>query len=359
MFNQAHYVPILKWKRGEQKALEFLAADNKQYLTPLIEIMPIPYDYKNSRPAKTIDEHLHNIGRQISDSWGTRAAFIDLLWLNTFDRLNDGRDPLTYIMDESRSYGLNLIPVLGTQRDVSYKNAVLQTNNHDHNGVCVRLEEVDFLNIFNRIKSILSDLHIEPESIDLIIDFKQISTNDDARNIIMSSTIINSIPHINRWRTFTISWSAFPENLSNIVAGQISLISRSEWHIWQGLKARERTLNRMPSFGDYVINNPNYNEIDPRFMQMSANIRYTTENNFLISRGRSIKKHGWVQAMNLCNTIINHPQYNGQNYSWGDQYIYDCANGNSSTGNAETWRRVGTNHHLTLVTNRISSFLAP
>lgn len=58
MFDERHYVPILKWKRGEQVGLELISDTAKEILTPLIEIVPPPYDYNNDRPAKTMDEHL-------------------------------------------------------------------------------------------------------------------------------------------------------------------------------------------------------------------------------------------------------------------------------------------------------------
>ena len=34
MFNERHYVPILRWKRGERGALSQLADADKQRLTP-------------------------------------------------------------------------------------------------------------------------------------------------------------------------------------------------------------------------------------------------------------------------------------------------------------------------------------
>lgn len=40
MLNENHYVPILKWKQGEQKALEALTPAVRKGLTPLLEIPP-------------------------------------------------------------------------------------------------------------------------------------------------------------------------------------------------------------------------------------------------------------------------------------------------------------------------------
>ncbi|MFB5761329.1 beta family protein [Paenibacillus medicaginis] len=51
-FNRRHYVPIVKWKQGEQRALETLAATSKERLTPLIEIAPIDWDFENEVQRK-------------------------------------------------------------------------------------------------------------------------------------------------------------------------------------------------------------------------------------------------------------------------------------------------------------------
>jgi hypothetical protein len=120
-------------------------------------------------------------------------------------------------------------------------------------------------------------------------------------------------------------------------------------------------LSRLPSFGDYIISNPSYIEVDPRYIQMAAGIRYTVADKFLIFRGysvRSPKHNGWGQTKGLCQRIIDHPKYLGQNYSYGDGYIYGCAQGTERTGNPETWRKVGTNHHLTLAVKEISNLHA-
>ncbi|MED0762706.1 hypothetical protein P4S93_18500, partial [Aneurinibacillus thermoaerophilus] len=88
-----------------------------------------------------------------------------------------------------------------------------------------------------------------------------------------------------------------------------------------------------------------------------ANIRYTTDDEFLIFRGIVVKNNGFSQMTGLCQTLINHNKYCGASFSYGDQYIYDCANG-QQTGNAESWVTVGVNHHLTLTIKNLSSLHA-
>src|SRR5437660_3167636 len=40
MFTHRHYVPVLRWKGGEQKALLKMAPEIRRCITPLLEIVP-------------------------------------------------------------------------------------------------------------------------------------------------------------------------------------------------------------------------------------------------------------------------------------------------------------------------------
>jgi hypothetical protein len=82
---------------------------------------------------------------------------------------------------------------------------------------------------------------------------------------------------------------------------------------------------------------------------MSASIRYTTRDAWLILKGRNVRQYGFDQYRELSRELVQRPEYNAAQYSWGDGFIKECADGRSGTGNATTWRKVGTNHHLTLV----------
>ncbi|MFF2885570.1 beta family protein [Paenibacillus sp. NPDC057967] len=361
MFDQRHYVPIIKWKRGEQVALEKLPHQIKSQFTPLIEIVPITYDYKNDCPKETIDQHLGDFQDQIQNTWEARIPFfIDLDYLDTSDRMQDGRHPLSYIFDEIRSVEFHGIPVTGSNRDVAYQDEVREINRIDNNGVCIRLTDDDFIGTEQIINTLLTSLDISEAQTDLVIDLGEITTDEVRSSVITTLAVINSISNIHAFRTLTITASAFPSNLSKFVStGSSGSVPRDEWNVWRTLYANRNRITRIPTFGDYTINSPDLVEMDPRLMQIAAGIRYTGKNDYYIFRGVSVRKAGsggWGQAQALCQQIVAHPGYSGNLFSWGDTYIFDCANGAASTGTAETWRRVGTNHHITLVVNELANF---
>lgn len=54
--------------------------------------------------------------------------------------------------------------------------------------------------------------------------------------------------------------------------------------------------------------------------------------------------------------ITSDPEFKGSDVSAGDRWIAYVAAGRSpETGNATTWRRVGPNHHIMLVTRALAT----
>lgn len=55
MFDFDHYVPVLRWKEAERKALINLNIQEKGSITPLIEIVPANYEKFKEDPRKFIN----------------------------------------------------------------------------------------------------------------------------------------------------------------------------------------------------------------------------------------------------------------------------------------------------------------
>jgi hypothetical protein len=137
------------------------------------------------------------------------------------------------------------------------------------------------------------------------------------------------------------------------------LIQRSEWLLYkrlvEGLSSKKI---RVPTFGDYGINHPDVLSLDMRFVKPSATIRYTIDDKWLIVKGLNVRDHEYGQYRGHCRSVMASSHFSGKNFSQGDKYISDCADGLASTGNLSTWREVGTNHHLEKVVSDIASLFA-
>lgn len=350
------YVPILKAKEGEFKGLEVTSESSLDKITPLFEIVNLPWNYAEEIESKTIDAHLDKIGKKIEDSISTRFFFLDSRYIDEDRQMNDGTHHLESLFQDFRTRNLNGIPVTGFTKMIQYKTAVQNIFNIDKKGICLRIEssELGSKNLSININEFLQFYNISRNEVDIVIDLKNISPDEKNLYLLTISTIINnSFPNIAEWRNFIISATSFPQNLSEIDANSIDSIERTEWLLFNELKNNE--LVREIIFSDYGISNSEITEMDPRFMQMSASIRYTHTNYWLIVRGRSTKSQGFVQYHNLCKNLISRQEYMGEDFSWGDGYINDCAHNNVSTGNATTWRKVGSNHHFEFVVNQLSN----
>src|SRR5690242_13646584 len=143
MFDHRHYVPVLKAKKGELVGLERLDPAVGQAMTPLLEVPPIPWDFVADGPAKTIDAHLPPVSNQIQRHWGTRAFFLDTLYLDDNDRLADGRTPAAAVLEECRVAALSAIPVTGVGRGATHHADVAAAVALDGRGAAIRVVAED------------------------------------------------------------------------------------------------------------------------------------------------------------------------------------------------------------------------
>lgn len=358
MFDHTHYVPILKGREGEYSALRELTSTVKDGFTPLLEIPSIPYDFANDAPAKTVDDHLEKVAQKIESCWGAgRPLFIDLDLIPPPEVMADGSQPLKYVFDTARALSLHSIPVTGINRTTDYQSAVREAYDTDHFGICIRLESDDLNDpdLETRLDDLLASLGIVAHDADMVVDFGAITESSSGTLLIAANSIIASVPKVHDWRTFTLAASAFPQDLSHLNPRTITALPRTEWTIWQNLAARRSRLIRLPTFSDYAIAHPVATEVDPRLMKMSAQLRYTSDNHWMVYKARNVRDYGFGQFNDICRALIGRPEYKGSGFCWGDNQISVCAAPGGPTGNATTWRRIGTNHHLTFVVDQIAS----
>ncbi|MEK8212582.1 beta family protein [Paenibacillus sp. FSL L8-0463] len=359
MLDKRHYVPILKWKQGEQTALNLLPKFIKESITPLIELPPIEWNYEKEQPKKTIDKHLNGIGDSIDKHWGKQQAFfIDLLYIKENDRLQNGEHPLQFVLGDLRQKKVVGIPITSVERDVAFQTEIIEANRIDNLGVGIRVREEDFGDLKTKIDHLLAILNIAKCSIDLIVDFEYIDPNTNIRTTLFLKEFLNNIPYLNDWRNIIFCATSFPKDLSEVQRDSIEVIPRSEWIIWKDLIKTENII-RKPVFGDYTIANPSPFEADPRVIKIPASIRYTGDDQFVVFKGKNLRKFGYEQYYDLAAQLVDHEEYKGPTFSAGDQYAYVVASKSDKPGSPTTWRRAGTNHHIVQVATELSNLLLP
>ncbi len=353
------YIPILKAKEGEYAALGALDLQMRLQIIPLFEIPGVPYDYLNERPAKTLDAHVRGIAGKISASWGgDRPFYLDFSAHSEAETLSDGTYALDAVLAEVKAAQVQAIPVIYTTNSESAVDAAAVYARDTRLGVCIRLMVADFdeeVDLEHRLDSLLTRMALTESDVDLVLDLKEIQ-NDVQTALLLTRAMFAGLPRAEAWRRVILAASSFPEDLRDVDAASTKVLPRKEWDLWKALQRRvERLPRRDILFADYTIAHPSLKDIDPRTMTMSASIRYTGRDEWVIVKGRGVRQSGFEQYHGLCQRLVQHPAYEGPEFSWGDRYIAETAEGRSGPGNATTWRKVGTNHHITLVTIQLST----
>lgn len=354
------YVPILKGKRGEYQALEQLPPDDRQFVVPLIEVPPIAWDFINERPDRPLDTHLAAVPTQLIRSWQGGHLFLDLDLLPEGETMEDGSHPLTFIRGACGP-DVAVVPVVGLSRPPAYLEAVARASQDDELGICIRLQGDDFEledeALTDSIRRLSEALGVPLDDVDLLIDLGELGSTAVGAVARMVRGLIAGMADVQVYRSLILASSAFPASLSIFPQDRISRAPRTDWLLWRAIVDASHSLPRNPTYSDYAIANPGLTEVDPRLMRMSANLRYTTGEEWLIVRGRNVRDYGYEQFNDLCLTVLGLPEFSGPDFSWGDAYIASCAANDDGPGNATTWRRVGTSHHLAFASRQVSNRL--
>jgi hypothetical protein len=356
MISQKQYVPILKGKMGEFSALNILAPEVKNAIVPIIDIVTPPNTKKMSllSPKKKLETHLETTVKYFSKYWGKSSKiYVDCYMLQSYSIL--GKHPIELLFNSFLSENLNTIPVISNITDFNYNNAVKNIINKEKKGVALRIFRKKALDVASEIHDLHSFLDIDPSQIDLVIDLRSLEEFSLSKARLVTLNIVSEIPNLSKWRSFILAGGNFPVDLTDITADQVFPLPRTEWQLWKSLILKN-DLDRIPTYSDYAISHPRIVEIDSEHVNASASIRYTHEEDFFIYRGKGTRQHGYEQFYDISESLINSSEFYGASHCYGDQFISTCATEKKRKGNLTDWRRVGTNHHITVVVNQLLQF---
>jgi len=366
------YIPILRWKLAERKALGQLFQQDRENLTPLIEfVMPAATTKKQGdkilitkTPKEKLTEMLSDVANDFLKSCGQNTIFIDVHLLDSDVRASSFEQIL------SSSNKLNLfsvpviyiIPVTSTSADMATRTIAINYAKSSGHGLCIRIDRSHFdeNDLSSHISKFLADNKLDIKNVDLLVDLGVVDQDTITDDIIKK---LNQIPSINNWRSFIISAGAFPKNLTEFMPGKVHELDRLDWKLWKSVK--DSGLSRAPLFSDYTIQCPIY---DPVNIRGSVSVRYTDNDKWWIFRGKKPgvidqktkeKGPGLEQYIDHAKTLTGKSfsqYYKGADYSFGDAEITRIAEPkNKKPGNPTTWLTIGINHHITLVARQFAN----
>lgn len=354
-FGPDHYVPVLKVKRGEKDALRLLDATTCERITPLMEIVERKPNKRNPAKTATVDEHVNTAFKKLAQS----VENFDRVFLDTREIAPDGRAASALVFGRAASEGIVFTPVTGLTRTVDVSPAM----EHSRNGLALRLTRAEFESggLPVLIQTFLATAKFEPEDIDLIVDLGAVDNMVAAGVMALTEQFLLDVPDHERWRTFTVSASAFPMGMGSVDRHSHALVERAEWIAWkEGLYLNRWNVPRLPTFSDCGIQHPKGVEgFDPVTMQVSAAVRYALPDDWLLIKGESTRQNpASAQFPILANRLVYgnlRSYYASAHHCKGCELMKNSADGAPKLGSAEVWRKLGTIHHLTTVTEQLSA----
>lgn len=360
MFNNHHYVPVLRWRKAEYMALSELNENIKTKLTPFIEMWPKDFDPRiktiNKQKIKipvNVDEILLKRTQEFLFYWGKSPFFLDFNHYNNRIQTSQGELPISLVANQAKNIGISPIPVLGLKRTQQYITDCKMANSSLKTGVCLRIypDDLSSTDFTNKVKNLISFLNLSPSQIDIVFDNQFINTSS-----INISAIYNYIPNIESFRTFILMGGYFPLDLSKFSVGS-HLLERNDYKFWI-TEIKNLKKKRLPIYSDYTIQHPFLNNNLPPIPNPSASIRYTSDLHWVIMRGEALHKDnglGYEQYPANAELLCNRSEYCGPDFSQGDKYISTKRMVVKNPGSPGTWLQAGINHHLTFVVRQLAS----
>lgn len=351
MFAETHYVPVLKWKRGEQRALRELDPSIRAGMTPLLEMTFNP-DLDSGEPPHPLPELVDSALDVMSQSWlKDRPFFLDPAM---FAMLHEGGGTGTgALFDAAQERALPFVPVVRLAQSEEEVRASLGAGRN----LCLRLGfDASDDGLEERVSRLLKTHQLQLEDVDLVLDFGALPTESVGVAARLARCFVEAVPHLERWRTLTLLATSFPAHMGGVPSGGDLVAPRMEWLVWSQL-FQERKLKRTPAFGDYAIQHPEGPEdYDPRKMPMSACVRYTCDREWLFIKGVTTKLvPPGEQFPALAARLTEHPRFCGDEHCRGCGDAAACAQGAPSLSSPEQWRRIGTVHHLTMALRQLAA----
>lgn len=353
-FGPNHYVPILKVKAGEKKALRSIAARWRPMITPLLEIVEWKKDKKDS-----VTDHLETAFKGLSDSVRPYArCFLDAREIES-----EGTEAVAEAFERADTEGMVFTPVTGIARDIGVDAAL----SHNANGIALRLTRQEFEGgqIPRMLPAFLSRHSLAPGGVDLIVDLGSVEEMVTEGVVALTSSFLAETPDHGSWRTLTVTASAFPKALGSVKGSSHGFLERTEWKAWRdALYLNRGRLARLPAFGDCAIQHPSGVEgFDFKTMQGSASIRYTLSDNWLIVKGRGTRRVSpSKQFPGLADQLVNghlSVHFAGSAHCIGCTGVAAAADGAAKFGSLTVWRWLGTTHHITRAVDGIVSLTWP
>jgi hypothetical protein len=328
------YVAVLKAKQGELLAIQ---STNPESFVPLVEV---PEASKASAVARVWQHTGNVIWVHPLNVTGTEES----AWASEIEQ----------IFKTLRDEDCAALPVITTNENTLVIEAARATVGCDSRGLVIRLDCEDALaagpnGLASDIDDVLNGCKITSANCDLVVDAGLVDGGPAVQSSVASAVLTN-LPSLSDWRSLVVAFSAFPEVVGNAVApGTVGSIPRTDAASYAHLASTWST--RKLTFADYGVGVPTY--ADTPWAPI-PNIRYALADEWKVHRAHR-KRNPSPQYVALARDVVAANYFGGADFSPGDAYINDVANGSGGPGNAGSYLRAAMSRHFHVVLDSLAT----
>lgn len=335
------YTPILKSKLGEAKALMHLDEQARSNIIPFFDVLALKSGLSNGSDVQLF---LEKQAIQIAAAWNGRGhCYVDLYDIDPFARGFGGDHPVTIVHDQLAFDRIDVIPVVGIERDIAYKLALRRVVNAGVDFIAVRLgvEDIQLPSMLvDRVSQLVSEIGASSLPLHIFMDFRAIEHLESDVIHMRFSRALSEIRKLNPSRII-FSASAFTSDMGQIKKETLTSVARRDFLIWEILN----NLYLDVGYADYGVVHPGYSDVDPRTIKPAAKIRYTSDKEWLVIKGSR-----WIndtsQHRNLSKILSQNLKFRGAD-SWGGKQIVSAASGGRAYRRLEDWVTIDQHNHIT------------
>lgn len=336
------YLPLLRWKRGEQVGMSHVAAAARADVYPLFIMGADRFVGSAATKKRPAVPPATKIAADLLNTWGKAPCYIDASAIPT---PVSGIHPLTMIDAASRAAGLQLIPATRLNAPGPYQAAVDGMMSSDHRGVLLRVDVQEFATASRWGPTWAATRAFAVT--DLVLDLQDNVTTVAGFGAILDNAF-RALHAGTSWRSVTVAGTSMPENFEGLTAGPRK-IPRLEWKLWNHLSGLG--LPYRLDYGDYATVGTSAPPAGIKW-GYPINVRYTLNAEFLICRGVKTTGPGAVdmdqQLVGHAKTIVATSGRGAIPTCWADLTIDGIATGSLPPQGLEHWVQLGVDRHVEL-----------
>ncbi|MDE3724764.1 beta family protein [Nocardiopsis sp. N85] len=344
------YVPALKGKLGEMEALWNLS--NFQSVFPLLEVVGA-----EEGGSQKLGKNLKKLpsGTTVAVDGGPGGS----------EALSEVEEILRLGGEFSDSllppWTISVVPVIRYGDGYASLDVFQRLNEKYQSGYLLRLgsseSDPDVAEAESEVPLLLSNLGADPGEVDLVLDYGEVDSEREVERVTPSARLAVEWAARRRWRSVTLLSGAFPASISGFKVDHEHRLTRHEVSLWRAVSSHSPQEIEL-HYGDYATNHPALASGAGPWRSL-PNLRYARGQEWIIHRKKAHREQENSPFYEICQSIVNDPRWEGENFSWADKMISRGARTYEGLGNAAKWVALGRSRHIEVVKHRLATLGEP